>query len=388
MRKITVIIFLLFSLSNVLKAQWELKAYGTNIYCIASNGNSTAVGSDNAIVHYSSNLGLSWTDIDIQLTQRDLFGIAVDGPKIVVGTSGFGVYLSLDSGDNWTWRSYGLSNPFVKSLLIKGPYLLAGTNGVGGMFRSANEGKTWSTIIKGLTNTLINSMASNDSNIFAATNGGGVFSSSDYGDNWTPVNVGLTDTIIYSLAINGSTLYAGSLTGVFKSTDNGRNWVKLNSSIKNVYSLAVKGNYVFASSFGSGVLSSSNAGSSWQKVTENLPTVYTQAIGISGDYVLVGVNGSGLWMRPINEMVSSVDVVTANEIGVFPNPNHGNFRIKGFNNFDRISIYNLHGVKVYESTFMSANGCVELNQYNLPVGVYTLEFYSNDNLIHKKIVIN
>jgi hypothetical protein len=57
---------------------------------------------------------------------------------------------------------------------MSGKTLFAGTLG-GGVFRSVNNGKTWTAVNKGLTNTIIRSLAVMDNTLFAGTWGGGVF---------------------------------------------------------------------------------------------------------------------------------------------------------------------------------------------------------------------
>ena len=84
--------------------------------------------------------------------------------------------------------------------------------------------------------------ASTDTSLFAGTYGGGVYRSNDNGLSWTAVNNGLTDSFVLSLAVRGNTLFAGtSEHGVFRSTDNATTWTATNAAWPNldVYSLAV-----------------------------------------------------------------------------------------------------------------------------------------------------
>jgi hypothetical protein len=46
------------------------------------------------------------------------------------------------------------------------------------------------------------------SGIFAGTSVGGVFRSTDNGTSWTPVNSGLTDPYVMSLAVSGNNIFA------------------------------------------------------------------------------------------------------------------------------------------------------------------------------------
>ena len=83
---------------------------------------------------------------------------------------------------------------------------------------------------------------------------GGVFRSTDNGDSWTPVNNGLDCGNIWSLAINPvGTIFAGTAgcgTGVYRSTDNGDSWTLANIGLTStdVAAPAVNGSnyHVFA----------------------------------------------------------------------------------------------------------------------------------------------
>src|SRR5215211_2614555 len=59
------------------------------------------------------------------------------------------------------------------------------------------------------------------SHVFVGTQGGGVFRSTDNGESWTGLHNGLTDTNVRALAINkAGHIFAGTWSGgVFRSTD-------------------------------------------------------------------------------------------------------------------------------------------------------------------------
>ena len=62
----------------------------------------------------------------------------------------------------------------------------------------------------GPTGGNVRCFAVNGSNFFAGTEGGGVFRSSNNGASWTAVNTGLASTNVYALAVTGSNLFAGT----------------------------------------------------------------------------------------------------------------------------------------------------------------------------------
>ena len=78
--------------------------------------------------------------------------------------------------------------------------------------------------------------------IFAGTDASGVFRSTDNGNSWTQISNGLPIGVsVLSLAINSSgNIFAGTDgSGIFRSTDNGNNWARNGLNDRFVYSLAI-----------------------------------------------------------------------------------------------------------------------------------------------------
>ena len=108
----------------------------------------------------------------------------------------------------------------------------------------------------GLTDTTVTSVAVLTSNLFAGTWGGGVFRSTDNGESWSSANNGLMGTFVYALVDSGTNLFAGTNDrGVFRSSNNGTSWTQVNSGLSDstVMSLAVSGTNLFAGTWGGGV---------------------------------------------------------------------------------------------------------------------------------------
>ncbi len=85
---------------------------------------------------------------------------------------------------------------------VSGTSIFAGTDG--GVFRSTNNGASWTAVNTGLMNsTSVYSLAISGSTLFAGTNGGGVYRSSNNGALWTAVGIGLTNNAVSSLVVSG-----------------------------------------------------------------------------------------------------------------------------------------------------------------------------------------
>jgi photosystem II stability/assembly factor-like uncharacterized protein len=151
-------------------------------------------------------------------------------------------------------------------------------SGQDGVFRSTDNGITWTSIYRGFVS--VKALTSIGNNLFAS-NVLGVFISTDFGVSWSYANSGLTNTNVFSLVTvpgdSGRTnLYAGTLAGViFVSTNNGTNWTPVGNGIPDaVVSLAVdhsdNGNIFYAGTPETGVFRSTNNGSIWSKVSTGM----------------------------------------------------------------------------------------------------------------------
>jgi photosystem II stability/assembly factor-like uncharacterized protein len=198
----------------------------------------------------------------------------------------------------------GLTAQFVLSFTTTSDNdILAGTYFGGGVFRSSDNGASWSEQNHGLVATEIRVVAVNaDNDIFAGTYGIGMFRSTDNGMNWEKVNNGLSGLYLSSLAISPSgDIFAGAdfidgKGGVFRSTDNGESWVEVNQGtiMTDVRALAINpSGEIFAGTyFGGGVFRSSDNGESWTAIDSGLgcTNIWSLAINSAGD-IFAGTAG-------------------------------------------------------------------------------------------------
>jgi photosystem II stability/assembly factor-like uncharacterized protein len=148
--------------------------------------------------------------------------------------------------------------------------IFAGTAGCGdGIYRSTDNGDSWTLANTGLTSTDVATLAVNDSNghIFAGTHsvmgqGGGMFRSTDNGDTWTEQNSHFTALDVNSVAINFlGHIFAGADGGVFRSKNDGDHWTDVSSGLVppngNVWAVAIDTEgFAYAGTAGGGVFRS------------------------------------------------------------------------------------------------------------------------------------
>ncbi len=93
-----------------------------------------------------------------------------------------------------------------------------------------------------------------------------------------------------------------------------------------IYSFAVSGPNFFAGRYGGGVFLSADSGSSWIAVNNGLTNSDVLTLAVSGTNLFAGTYGGGVWRRPLSEMITSVEKVSAGLPGHFsldqnsPNP--------------------------------------------------------------------
>ena len=140
---------------------------------------------------------------------------------------------------DWT-QTNGPAGGRVYCLAVNGAYLFAGTWG-GGVYRSTDNGTSWTRVSAGLTNTVVLAFAVSGTTLYAGTEGGGVFRSTDNGTTWTAVNSGLSSLFVYSLAVSGANLLAGTNGGACRSTNDGGTWAAVGPTSGAVRAITVIG---------------------------------------------------------------------------------------------------------------------------------------------------
>jgi hypothetical protein len=269
-------------------------------------------------VFRSADGGANWTDTGVNTWTLD-FAVnphGIQGVSLFSGGSPSGIFKSTDDGATWVYASNLLDDFDVNSLGAVpngagGTNLLAGTYSE--LFISTNDGGGWR---KGNLQTLTldyvatpNGAGGHD---YYAGGVGGVWRSTNYGTAWTPVSAALNDKVVEALATtaNGDNLFAGGGPfGVLRSTDDGATWTAVNNGLTNLTILALlspDGTNLFAGG-GGGVFLSTDHGASWTSVNSGLSTgVYSLALSADGQTLMAGTTGSGVWKRPLSELLEVV----------------------------------------------------------------------------------
>ncbi|HLW03139.1 MAG TPA: hypothetical protein VKT82_31115 [Ktedonobacterales bacterium] len=208
------------------------------------------------------------------------------------------------SGSAVNWQGIGPNGTSIVSLALTSlnqPTLFAGSSGQG-LFRSQDDGSTWTTLKADLpAGITINSIVLDQTQIGVVYLGtdAGVFVSTSNGDHWQSASQGLpgrVDGAVTTLLVNPDdpkTLYAGTAhKGVYVSHDAAKSWSPSVQGLPTgvlVHTLMaeIKGDAIrlFAGLAGAGVYQSSDNGATWSASNTGLPA---------------GVDGLSMLQQPSN----------------------------------------------------------------------------------------
>ena len=164
------------------------------------------------------------------------------------------------------------------------------------------------TILPVVTSLAVCPDGMGDTVLLASTPRGGVFRSTDDGMSWTPSNMGLRDRRLSSLFVTpdgsgGNVVFLGSMEGdttdVFRSTDNGLSWTRLDVGVGAVFGFANLPNGTGSAdvyvSTGYGIIRSTDGGVDWNGVDSVFQTnsVAVSPNGSGGLIIFAGLNGYG-----------------------------------------------------------------------------------------------
>ncbi len=177
----------------------------------------------------------AWTVVAKGLDQTLVASLVMmDDQRLFAGTAGKGVQW-LDTTKPGTAVWHPVTAKFVDKkerlrhnhirVLAKNPEeaLFVGTQN-GGIFHSADHGKSWHGFGRSLPNDSIRGIVSTNAGVFVAT-GWGIYTTSQPKSKWTPVNTGLTERSIQVMVMTSDgDLFAGTSAGAFRSQDRGEHW--------------------------------------------------------------------------------------------------------------------------------------------------------------------
>lgn len=382
-------------------ANWQLVGsfgFGEIVWTMTRDNNGNMLsGTWGGNIYRSTDNGVNWVKINSSMSVVFVWSIVVNSSNHIFAATESGVYVSTNDGGSWTLTS--LNGKDVRSLVITANgNLLAGTWGYG-VYKSTDNGSTWSQVNSGLANKTVMALGVNSSNsVFAGTFGAGVSKSANEGASWSTLNVGYN--YVWSLAITSDdVIFAGTYgDGLYRSTDFGATWSKVNNGLNANYIYAIQiddNNNIFVSAWAAGVYASTNNGNNWATFGMGGFGVSSLLLN-SADGTIYAGTSTGQVYKSSSNVLSAKDETIPVEFKLeqnYPNPFNPsttiNFSVPKSGIY-QLKVYNILGQEVatlLNGEILSGNHSVQFDASKLASGVYVYRFSGNNVNISKKMLL-
>jgi photosystem II stability/assembly factor-like uncharacterized protein len=225
-------------------------------------------------LYMSTNYGQTWIKKNSSVFESIyMYSITVIEDRLFVGTRD-SLYYSDDMGDTWITTSL-IKNGYRGAVYLASSgqmiYAALGTE----LFKSSDKGETWITVRNALNYSVVHSLFSDSSKIFAATlrwennttYNDGLYYSTDKGDTW--IRNGFENLTVYSIFKKNHYYFAGTSDGLYRSEVSDLNWIKINSEFSYSVLSELDGNLTINGK--DCYYMSSDNGDNWQKYCSGLP---------------------------------------------------------------------------------------------------------------------
>jgi len=350
------------------KAQWQLSLDSCSSWSMVKQDTSVLAGTANG-VYFSDNGGTAWTFKNCPATY--VRSIVIKDSIIFITSDFNGVFKSLDNGITWTSINSGITNPTQAwSLSQNDSLLILGTSGsfagdTASIYISSNNGALWTKVFSLGMFDVFYSFAVKDNEVFAGILPSGLYYSNDKGVTWTLHNAIISAKHIALSDTNLLCGVTGGTGGTYLSTDKGISWV----NVLPVYygnCFATSNNFTFTGNT-NGFYYSIDNGYTWLNDNSGLPA-NTEVISICviDSAIFIGTTNAEIYARDITEIVTGLNYwITPNpDICVFPNPTTNTLNIQyNFSKSIQFTLYNSLGVKIIDKILTNTTSTMNLTAY-------------------------
>jgi photosystem II stability/assembly factor-like uncharacterized protein len=166
--------------------------------------------------------------------QTDRTLLVALGSSVTVPSGGSGIYRSTDDGRTWSIASRGLGDLSIKQITVGDQDTVFAMGIKRGLLRSTDGGQTWAALADrymnefAYPNPILTALAvspdfAQDKTVIISSMSGGVLTSHDGGETWSMTALGGSSYLYY---MTGRTVLAAMQNGnVLRSEDNGDHWL-------------------------------------------------------------------------------------------------------------------------------------------------------------------
>ena len=363
-------------------------------------------------LYKSTDNGLNWSLVSdfnfFALTDIEEIGntfIATSAAGSIWPDTTARVFRSTDSGQ--TWDSLFCAVHGGQSIEKLNSKLFMELDGY--LFCSADTGKNWTRINTSnyFTDKIYEVIVSENS-LYVNVKTEQLFRSDDEGLTWTLILATSFESHFYHVVIKDSTIFVGTYkAGCLKSTNNGLSWDKINyglSESAGFRDLLFCEDYIVGSvskNFYQSVYKINSSDTIWYNFNDGLnlaQTAYIHDFEYNRDYLFLA-SDSTIWRRPLSELVTFVnknDLIIIPEgfhLRSFPNPFNSSttlsFNIK-ISAHIKLKIFDLLGREVkalFDGNLDSGDKYFKWNASAVPSGIYIVQLSSHNQCETIKIIL-
>lgn len=217
---------------------------------------------------------------------------------MLAGTYGGSVWRSTNDGQTWSISNSGIAFYYAYALASSpNGAIFAGVSS--GLYRSTNEGINWQAMIPSceceFRSLAISHAPLSAGTIFAGTTVG-ITRSTDNGGSWTAFQLSNVAPILaVAIDSNGIVYAASTFYGIYRSTDNGTGWTQTSLMTGSFSSLASNSaNHAFAATYAN-VYRSLDTGSTWQQQTVVTNADVRSLAVARNDHIFAAVSVGGVY---------------------------------------------------------------------------------------------
>lgn len=243
-----------------------------------------------------------WTQASIPVAlHAPVFTTIGSSVFLGLGTTGGGIFRTVNNGATWSLADSGVAGVtagWITGMSSVDGFLFAGTTD--GLLRSADSGKSWQIPATGVT-CCMNVIVKANGDLFAGARG--LFHSTDDGGHWNEVDAGMGTPVVRALVSSGAYLVAGTQdTGIFRTSNKGVSWTTANSGFPAnsnhvpVTALVFNNGKLFAArgGLGHGIYISSNDGTTWTDGGSGMTDSVVNTLIVFNNTLFAGTAGAGV----------------------------------------------------------------------------------------------